>query len=139
MFTPIDSTNNFDFIIDYSLLDSSCGGEYIVFEGHLSSPNIGGIYPENMECVWTIQAAAGNNMNLNIFNLDIFQSNSDHCDTDNYLEIREVSLNGKLLDVLCGNKNETKTYSAEGFWIKFQSGTGFRGKGFEISFKSCEY
>lgn len=125
----------FNFRIEYSILDSSCGGDYTVFEGIISSPNYPNIYPESIECIWFIRAAAGNNLSLNIMDLDIFQDNEVTCNVENYLEIRDNNENGRLLDVLCGNKNQTKVYSGAGFWIKFASGTGFRGRGFELQFE----
>lgn len=121
--------------IEYSLLDSICGGDFSVLEGIIASPNYPSIYPESIECIWFIRAAAGNTLSLNVLDLDIFQGNGGVCSSDSYLEIRETSSSGRLLDVLCGSENQTKAYLGAGFWIKFESGTGYRGRGFELQFE----
>lgn len=128
-------SNIIDFRIEYSLLDSMCGGDFSVLEGIIASPNYPSIYPESIECIWFIRAAAGSKLSLNVLDLDIFQADSGGCSSESYLEIHESSSSGQLLDVLCGNENQTKAYLGAGFWIKFESGTGYRGRGFELQFE----
>lgn len=62
--------------------------------GLLASPSYPNSYPLNTECVWRLQASPGNQIKLTIYEMDIAES--DNCN-ENFLEVRELSHNGKLL------------------------------------------
>lgn len=54
---------------------------------------------------------------------------SEHCNED-YLEIRENDMSGKLLGIFCGNSVPSQLPPAQRFWIKFRSDNDKVGKGF---------
>lgn len=73
---------------------AACGGKFSDLAGQIASPAYPRSYPSNVECVWELSAAPGNRLILTIEKMDIEQS--DKCNED-YLEIREESISGKLV------------------------------------------
>lgn len=69
----------------------------------------------------------------------MFPNRSYNCN-DNYLEVREESSNGRLVDLFCGNKSsETKDYRiinpAQKFWIKYKTDSTSSNLGFLASYQ----
>lgn len=128
--------NYMQFKAFYTILDNACGGDLNSFEGMIASPNYPNSYPMGIECVWHIKASSGNNLNLNILDMDIVKAET--CNAEDYLEIRDGSDVRKLLGVFCGTEIPLEPLSGAGFWIKFQSGNAGTGRGFELKFKHGE-
>ncbi|KAK0071942.1 hypothetical protein PV325_012125 [Microctonus aethiopoides] len=120
------------FEASYSVLNSACGGNYYSESGTLTSPMYPDSYPLNVECIWILNTAPGNQISVifSEFNLEV----SPNCDKD-YLEIREESGIGKLIGVYCGDTIERVTADKK-LWIKFRSDNVGTEKGFmaEYSF-----
>lgn len=60
----------------------------------MASPAYPRSYPPDVECVWELNASPGNLLSLTFEKMDIESSDSCH---EDYLEVRENSLSGKLL------------------------------------------
>jgi len=122
--------NEIKFKATYSIIENSCGGILTSFTGILSSPHFPEPYPSNIECIWTIKATQGFNLEISFKNLSLVESK--HCNED-YLEFRDENENGKLLGTYCGNKMpEEPLILSQRIWIKFRSLDGNTGGGFEI-------
>lgn len=63
---------------------------------------------------------------------------SDKCNED-YLEIRENGISGKLIGVYCGNNVPSDLPQAERFWLKFKSTSDGVAGGFlaQYSYGRC--
>lgn len=109
----------------------ACGGTLNSFSGKIASPNYPNSYPLNIECVWTIQVAAGNKVTLNIEKLDI--PSTENC-VDDYLEVREQEASGKLLGVYCGTDPQRNITSTGSIWMKFRSSNEGAATGFLAEF-----
>lgn len=120
------------FFINCIFFLSACGGNYYSESGTLTSPMYPDSYPLNVECIWILNTAPGNQISVifSEFNLEV----SPNCDKD-YLEIREESGIGKLIGVYCGDTIERVTADKK-LWIKFRSDNVGTEKGFmaEYSF-----
>uniref|UniRef100_A0A171AMT0 Cubilin-like protein n=1 Tax=Triatoma infestans TaxID=30076 RepID=A0A171AMT0_TRIIF len=119
------------FTVEYSVLDTACGGNFISESGTIVSPNYPDNYPPNSECVWTLYTSPGNRVMLEIVELNIEMSES--CNSD-YLEVRENNNSGKLLGVFCGSEVPNRLYSNQSMWIKFHSSEGSRNNGFKAHY-----
>ncbi|XP_076628821.1 cubilin [Colletes latitarsis] len=122
------------FALTYSVLNSACGGTYTSYPGVIASPGYPNSYPLNAECVWILENSPGNQLILTFKEFELQQS--ENCDLD-YLEIREDSGIGKIINVLCGTDADTVRSSAK-LWIKFKSDAETVAKGFvaEYTFQS---
>ncbi|XP_033347146.1 cubilin [Bombus vosnesenskii] len=119
------------FSFTYSVLDSACGGTYKTYKGGIASPNYPDSYPLNAECIWILDNSPGNRLRLNFIDFDLQQS--DDCNMD-YLEIREDSGIGKLINTFCGT-NAEPVQTSKKLWIKFKSDNEGAGKGFRAHFQ----
>ncbi|CAH0395162.1 unnamed protein product [Bemisia tabaci] len=122
----------------YSVRATACGGTLAAEHGTISSPNYPNSYPRLTDCVWTISVSQGNKMQLVFSNFNLLKS--DHCMED-YVEIREKSVSGKLLSVSCGDEKPALVTATHGFWIKFHSGSqaDTTGKGFTADFATLTH
>ncbi|XP_073985355.1 cubilin-like isoform X1 [Rhodnius prolixus] len=118
------------FSVEYSVLDTACGGRFMSESGTIVSPNYPDNYPSNSECVWTLLTSPGNRVMLEIVELNIQVSES--CNSD-YLEVREKDSDGKLMGVYCESNIPDRLYSNKNMWIKFRSSEG-GAKGFKAHY-----
>ncbi|KAJ6642436.1 Cubilin like [Pseudolycoriella hygida] len=121
------SFRSFKFIASYSTLDNTCGGNFSDLNGQVASPLYPKSYPNNVECVWELSASPGNRLILTVEKMDI--EFSENCYED-YLEIRENDVSGKLIGVYCGKDVPSVFPQAERFWLKFRSSSDGVGGGF---------
>lgn len=104
--------------------------------GILTSPYYPQSYPSNVECVWEIKASPGNYIELSINELDIVKS--ENCNED-FLEIRQTSALGKILQVFCSNEVVTdRIVVFERAWLKFRSVEGNTANGFKLQWNYGE-
>ncbi|XP_047205867.1 cubilin [Girardinichthys multiradiatus] len=115
----------------YSASTSSCGGDLVMQSGAFNSPNYPDAYPPNMECVWTLRSSPGNRIQVSFI---MFHLQGD-CQND-YLEIRESSSTGPLVDLFCGTSLPSNYTSVTGhiLWVKFVSDGSVSGAGFRAIF-----
>ena len=112
----------------YTVEDTACGGHLHSLSGIFASPSYPESYPVNVECVWTIEAPAGNLVHLFFEQFNI--EDSDSCNKD-YVDIFVNGPEGEHVGRFCGEENPPILPSANRFWIKFNSdalggtGTGF--------------
>ncbi|EDV28197.1 uncharacterized protein TRIADDRAFT_53561 [Trichoplax adhaerens] len=122
------------FLITYSATRSTvCGGVLTASSGSIVSPNYPGKYPNNAECIWTIQMPVGARITLNWQNIDIEQQ--DQCNFD-YVELRNGnSTTAPFVGRYCGN-NPPATFTSTGnnLYIKFKSDGSSSGNGFRLSY-----
>ncbi|EFN89302.1 Cubilin, partial [Harpegnathos saltator] len=120
------------FAATYSVLNTACGGNYTSEQGMITSPSYPNSYPLNSECVWILNTSPGNRISLTFTEFDV--ETSENCDLD-YVEVRENSGIGKLINVLCG-KDAAPITSSSKLWLKFKSDDSGTAKGFvaEYSF-----
>ncbi|KAJ6633725.1 Cubilin like, partial [Pseudolycoriella hygida] len=121
------ASTNFKFIASYSTLDNTCGGKFSDLSGQVASPSYPKSYPNNVECVWELSASLGNRLILTVEKMDIEFSENCH---EDYLEIRENDVSGKLIGVYCGKDVPSVFPQAERFWLKFRSSSDGVGGGF---------
>ncbi|XP_017464514.1 PREDICTED: cubilin homolog [Rhagoletis zephyria] len=120
-----------EFTAKYSVTQNSCGGILTSLRGILTSPLYPQSYPSNVECVWEIKAAAGNNIELDVQELDI--RSSENCNQD-FLEVRQDNERGRMLRLYCSNDTGTdKIVTFEKMWIKFRTIVGSTGAGFKLA------
>ncbi|KAH8397987.1 hypothetical protein KR222_008302, partial [Zaprionus bogoriensis] len=108
-------------------VDVVCGSTYSATRGRFTSPYYPQSYPVNIECLWLIEASAGNSLTLTLESFELEQS--DGCNND-YLEIREESESGALIGVYCGNTVPPAVVSKGSIWLKFKSNDDVVGEGF---------
>ncbi|XP_071443305.1 cubilin [Hetaerina americana] len=111
----------------YSILSSACGGELIAEHGAFATPGTPGSYPNNAECIWTINTSPGNKAMVSFRTFDV--ELSENCDND-YVELRETDSNGPLIGFYCGNSLPDNITASSKFWIKFRSDENGTGPGF---------
>lgn len=128
---PIRTLNPVHLKAFYTTFDNSCDGDVFAESGYITSPNYPSSYPSNIECIWTIGVSPGNKIRLAILNLNIVQTPS--CNVD-YLEIRETTEDGRLLNVLCGSNDYFGEILGSGIWMKFRSGIIGTAQGFQLRF-----
>ena len=97
----------------------------------IASPNYPNSYPLNAECIWILENSPGNKLSLTFTDFELQQS--ENCNLD-YVEIREDSGIGKLINTFCGTSTETVRTSKK-LWMKFKSDGDDVGKGFAAEFK----
>lgn len=110
-----------------------CGGVLTASSGTIVSPNFPGKYPNNVECIWTIQMPVGARITLNWQNIDI--EAQDTCNYD-YVQLRNGnSSTSPLVGKYCG-KAPPATFTSTGnsLYIKFVSDTSSTGNGFRLSY-----
>ncbi|KAJ6643392.1 Cubilin like [Pseudolycoriella hygida] len=111
----------------YSPFENICGGKFSDLNGQVASPSYPKSYPNNVECVWELSASPGNRLILTLEKMDIELSENCH---EDYLEIRENDVSGKLIGVYCGKDVPSVFPQAERFWLKFRSSSDGVGGGF---------
>ncbi|XP_024214976.1 cubilin [Halyomorpha halys] len=119
------------FTMDYSVEDTSCGGFLIGLNGVIRSPNHPDPYPNNVECVWTLNAPPGSTMLFEFTKFDL--QKSDSCNED-YVEIHQKSISGPLIGVYCGTNLPKRIKSNSTLWVKFRSGPEGNAGGFSASY-----
>ncbi|XP_055335662.1 cubilin-like [Paramacrobiotus metropolitanus] len=125
------------FIAIYTAIEESkvCGGELRQASGTIKSPGYPEDYPTFSSCVWTITAQDGNQIVMNITDLDLEKHEDCHAD---YLEIRNGgSENSPLFGRYCGKTGPIiiKSHTNKMF-IRFISDRFRNAKGFKASYYS---
>nr|XP_042896535.1 cubilin [Parasteatoda tepidariorum] len=102
----------------YGLSSMHCGGAFSSLQGTFGTPGYPNNYDMTMECIWTIQASAGNKVHLSfeVFSIE----DSDYCNND-YVEIHENDAAGPLIGKYCGHRIPSNVTAARKLWIKFRS------------------
>lgn len=72
----------------------NCNRTLTGFDGVIESPNFPNHYPNNLDCVWKIQASLGNKISLafshfDLENINVVSADSKHVCSYDYLEIRD--------------------------------------------------
>ncbi|CAL8142101.1 unnamed protein product [Orchesella dallaii] len=115
----------------YDLSSSACGGVLTAANGSITSPNYPNGYPNNVECIWVIRAAPGNQVQLGFRRFDV--GVSEFCNSD-FVEIHEGSASGQLLGHFCGNEIPSNISAANQLWILFRTDSADQAAGFWADF-----
>ncbi|XP_053256210.1 neuropilin and tolloid-like protein 2 isoform X1 [Podarcis raffonei] len=102
--------------------------------GHFASPNFPNFYPPNQECVYILEAAPRQRIELT-FDEPYYIEPSFECRFD-HLEVRDGPFGfSPLIDRYCGLKSPTLIRSTGRFmWIKFTSDEELEGQGFKAKY-----
>ncbi|XP_059569796.1 neuropilin and tolloid-like protein 2 isoform X8 [Alligator mississippiensis] len=102
--------------------------------GHFASPNYPDIYPPNQECIYILEAAPRQRIELT-FDEPYYIEPSFECRFD-HLEVRDGPFGfSPLIDRYCGLKSPALIRSTGRFmWIKFTSDEELEGKGFQAKY-----
>ncbi|KAF4524800.1 hypothetical protein B566_EDAN010175 [Ephemera danica] len=115
-------------VMRYNALFTACGGQLTSEEGAFTTPKYPTSYPNNIECIWTINTSPGNKALVTFGSFDIEET--ENCNGD-YLEIRSgLTGAGQLLGVFCGNTAPSNITAATKLWIKFRSDNDGTSSGF---------
>jgi len=139
-FISNEAGNDTGFQATYTTVGSQCGSIIAVnnTEQVIKSPSYPRRYRSNSRCVWAVEAAANELIDVNVTDLDIVPSSS--CTTE-YLEIKDdpLGITGRVVRT-CGS-NRTSTFSSKGrrLLITFQSGPRSQTtrRGFSLTFKTA--
>ncbi|XP_059569791.1 neuropilin and tolloid-like protein 2 isoform X2 [Alligator mississippiensis] len=110
--------------------------------GHFASPNYPDIYPPNQECIYILEAAPRQRIELT-FDEPYYIEPSFECRFD-HLEVRDGPFGfSPLIDRYCGLKSPALIRSTGRFmWIKFTSDEELEGKGFQAKYSfipDCQF
>ena len=112
----------------YTVEETACGGHLHSITGRFASPAYPDSYPTNVECVWTIEAPAGNLVHLFFDTFNIEESES--CNKD-YVDIYVDGPEGQHVGRFCGEEPPPYFPAAAKYWVKFNSDAlGGTGQGF---------
>ncbi|KAF4529657.1 hypothetical protein B566_EDAN017693, partial [Ephemera danica] len=125
---PFSIMHHLSFAATYSVINDACGGNLTSEGGAFTTPKYPLSYPNNIECIWTINTSPGNKALVTFGLFDIEES--DNCNGD-YLEIRsDLTGAGPLLGVFCGNTVPNNITATATLWIKFRSDNDGTSSGF---------
>ncbi|XP_067930809.1 cubilin-like [Watersipora subatra] len=133
VFTTDSTVQLTGFSASYSKSTSFCGGNITATHGAFSTPNYPDIYPRNAECVWYLNAAPGNLIQLSFesFNLE----DTAGCARD-YVEVRDgVNINN-VLGRYCGSTIPNNLTIARNMSVKFRSDDANNFGGFSAQFST---
>ncbi|KAL8194924.1 UNVERIFIED_CONTAM: Neuropilin and tolloid-like protein 2 [Gekko kuhli] len=110
--------------------------------GHFTSPNFPNLYPPNQECVYILEAAPRQRIELT-FDEPYYIEPSFECRFD-HLEVRDGPFGfSPLIDRYCGPKSPALIRSTGRFmWIKFTSDEEIEGGGFKAKYSfipDCQF
>ncbi|XP_075796324.1 neuropilin and tolloid-like protein 2 isoform X5 [Pelodiscus sinensis] len=102
--------------------------------GHFASPNYPSLYPPNQECIYILEAAPRQRIELT-FDEPYYIEPSFECRFD-HLEVRDGPFGfSPLIDRYCGLKSPALIRSTGRFmWIKFTSDEELEGEGFQAKY-----
>ncbi|KAM6252861.1 neuropilin and tolloid-like protein 2 isoform 1-T1 [Porphyrio hochstetteri] len=102
--------------------------------GHFASPNYPNMYPPNQECIYILEAAPRQRIELT-FDEPYYIEPSFECRFD-HLEVRDGPFGfSPLINRYCGLKSPALIRSTGRFmWIKFTSDEELEGKGFQAKY-----
>ncbi|XP_073163846.1 neuropilin and tolloid-like protein 2 isoform X2 [Lepidochelys kempii] len=102
--------------------------------GHFASPNYPNLYPPNQECIYILEAAPRQRIELT-FDEPYYIEPSFECRFD-HLEVRDGPFGfSPLIDRYCGLKSPALIRSTGRFmWIKFTSDEELEGEGFQAKY-----
>lgn len=99
--------------------------------GTISSPWIPGLYPNNMDCTWKLQAPEGKRVNLKFDKFELAKP----CGAD-FVEVSDVTADDtRSRGKYCGNFPDT-TSAGEEVDVRFVSNSQGREKGFVIKYEA---
>ncbi|OXA47104.1 Cubilin [Folsomia candida] len=123
------------FMITWDGTTTGCGGALTSPTGSIVSPNYPQNYGSRTECIWTISINQGSALQLVFVDLDIQHSSS--C-WGEYIEIRDGrDHRAPLLGKYCHSDSVLSLNTTGNLvWIKFLSGYGGTGRGFQMNYRA---
>ncbi|KAL5010260.1 hypothetical protein ScPMuIL_012565 [Solemya velum] len=133
VFTSYVARTRSGFRAVYSKSLSSCGGDITAQSGSFLSPGYPVNYPNDIECVWTLNVSPGNRIQVSFSEMRLEQH--DYCNLD-YVELREKDVTGRLIGRYCGHDIPNNITAANGVWVKFRSDNDGTDNGFIAQFNA---
>ncbi|CAH0721455.1 unnamed protein product, partial [Brenthis ino] len=122
------------FSLSYTFLDEKtyCGGLFVKSHGFIYSPGWPLNYEANRDCAWTITVPQGQQIMLNITNLELERPYNEKC--DDYIAIWDGSTEkSDLIGQFCGYiKSKRIITTANNVHLKFHSDAYISRRGFKI-------
>lgn len=135
---PLFDDGKFKLVVNYNLTSNkqnvSSGGRLVHDSGIIRSPRFPYSYPNNLDIIWTIQAALGQQIRLNFTAFDLEYHH--RCEFD-YLEIRSGPLpDSPLVGRFCGRELNQRVLISESnlLYMRFVTDTQLNRRGFEIHY-----
>ncbi|XP_019897556.2 cubilin [Esox lucius] len=112
---------------------NGCGGDLSGPTGSFNSPGYPNKYPDNRECLWYIQTAAGSSITITIYEFDV-EYHPD-CSFDLLEVYGGPDLSAPRLAQLCTTTSSPLQVSSTGNWVtvRFKSDPYISGRGFNAS------
>ncbi|XP_041486764.1 cubilin isoform X1 [Microtus oregoni] len=137
-FISDNSNSGQGFKIRYEAKSLACGGDIYIHDansdGYVTSPNYPANYPQNVECIWILEAPSGKSIQLQFE--DQFHIEETPSCSSSYLELRDgVDSNAPLLSKLCGSSLPSNWVSSrELMYLKFHTESGSSYMGFKAKY-----
>ncbi|XP_035298709.1 cubilin isoform X2 [Cricetulus griseus] len=137
-FISDNSNGGQGFKIRYEAKSLACGGNIYIHgadsDGYVTSPNYPANYPQNVECIWILEAPSGKSIQLQFedqFNIE----ETPNC-SSSYLELRDgADSNAHVLSKLCGHSLPSSWVSSrELMYLKFHTESGSSYMGFKAKY-----
>ncbi|XP_055842375.1 cubilin homolog isoform X2 [Episyrphus balteatus] len=129
--------NGRGFKAKYKTIDSKCGGNFVLSNGVISSPNYPHNYDSNLHCEWYVEVSQHSTMTLTLEELDLEDSYECSMDALKIYHSKEIEGNQPWKN-LCGEelpKDNTFQTTSNSALIVFDTDADTEFKGFKISFK----
>ncbi|KAL2100691.1 hypothetical protein ACEWY4_002452 [Coilia grayii] len=108
-----------------------CGGAFTESKGEFFSPNYPDAYPNNADCIWTIQSTGNRIIELTFPFMQVEYRNWDaHCKFDAISVYDGAMSDNRLLRRMCGNETQSFNSTRNELTVHFTSDSTFPDKGF---------
>ncbi|XP_042541866.1 cubilin [Dipodomys spectabilis] len=130
------------FKIRYEAKYLACGGNIYIHgansEGYVTSPNYPANYPQNVDCIWILEALPGRSILLTFE--DQFSIEATPNCTSSYLEVRDgADSNAPILSTSCGiSLPRNQVSSREMMYLRFQSDNSPTHVGFKAKYSIAQ-
>ena len=126
---------NLVYVVLVHVLGPSCRHILREKEGYIKSPNYPNTYPNNFDCIYTVAAAQGEVISLDIEDL-ILEPSKHMCNFDYLMIYDGKDMKSPLLRTFCGRAYPETIYSSgNSLTLQFSTDDDGRMKGFMIKYK----
>ncbi|EDW26617.1 GL13113 [Drosophila persimilis] len=130
--TVVHNASNVNFQLEYRI--DGCQQELRGESGSFQSPNHPGMYPNNMECYWLINAQLGDTIELTVSNLDLEES--VNC-TKDALTVSNHPHEAYVHERHCGvTTTLVLTSAGHRMHVRFIADGSHNGRGFEATYRT---
>ncbi|XP_049544721.1 cubilin homolog [Anopheles darlingi] len=133
IFRTDNSGEQMGFRLDWTI--EGCGGQLSKPIGSLSTPNYPQPYPKETECLWTIVAQPGQQIELTV--QEFHMETSDNCRFDGLMIANDANYS-QLITTVCHEQTEPIRVVSAGhvLYVKFYSDSSYSYRGFTASYRT---